>query len=121
WPAAPIPLPAPDRLRLNKDLMHFTYDRLRHTPVTKPWPSTILAFLHDPVLRFMQHVETQTDLFLSMNDLESWRNLIGYMQSGRQIIISCTLDAGKRPTYHVRLGQALPSRKAALTQFGLPL
>jgi hypothetical protein len=121
FPAASIPLAAADRLRLNKDLMHFTYDRLRHTPATKPWPSTILAFLHDPVVRFMKHVETQADLFPSANDLEGWRNLIGCMQSGQQIIISCTLDAAKRPTYQMRLGQALPLGKAALTQFGQPL
>lgn len=119
--AAPIPLSAADRLRLNKDLMHFTYDRLRHTPATKPWPSTILAFLHEPVVRFMQHVETQADLFPSANDSEAWRNLICCMQSGRQMIISRTLDAAKPPTYQVRRGQALPSGKAALTQFGQPL
>jgi hypothetical protein len=79
FPAAPIQLPDAERLRLNKDLMHFTYDRLRHTPATKPWPSTILAFLHDPVVRFMLHVETQSDLFPSTNVLEGWRKLIGCM------------------------------------------
>jgi hypothetical protein len=121
FPAATIPLRAADRRRLNKDLMHFTYDRLRHTPATKPWPNTILAFLHDPVVRFMQHVEMQADLFPSANDLEGWRNLIGSIQSGRQMIISCALDTAKRPTYQVRLGQPLPSGKAALTHFGQPL
>jgi hypothetical protein len=121
FPAAIIPLPNADRIRLNKDLIHFTYDRLRHTPATKPWPSTILAFLHDPTVRFMQHVETQADLFPSPSDLGAWRDWIAGMQSGRQMIISCTIDAAKRPTYNVRLGQALPSGKAALTQFGQPL
>ncbi len=38
YPAATLPLPPDDRKRLNKDLMHLTYDRLRHTPITKPWP-----------------------------------------------------------------------------------
>jgi hypothetical protein len=121
FPTAAIHLPDADRKRLNKDLMHFTYDRLRHTPATKPWPSTILASLHDPIVRFMQHVDSQADLFPRTTDLEGWRSLIGAMQSGRQMIISCTMDTSKRPTYHVRPGQALPSGKAALTQFGLPL
>jgi hypothetical protein len=119
--ARPIPLPPDDRKRLNKDLMHFTYDRLRHTPATKPWPSSILACLHDPIVGFMKHVKTQADLFPSPGDASFWERLIEYMESGRQIIISCALDAGKRPTYHVRSGQPLPSGKAALTTFGRPL
>jgi hypothetical protein len=121
YPAAILPLPPGDRRRLNKDLMHLTYDRLRHTPITKPWPDSILATLHNPVVGFMRHVETQTDLFPSADDLRGWRDLITCLTSGKQMIITCDLDAGKRPAYHWRPGSALPSMKAALTKFGQPL
>jgi hypothetical protein len=121
FPGAPIPLPDADRLRLNKDLMHFTYDRLRHTPASKPWPSSILAILQDPVVSFMEHVEAQTDLFPSASGLANWRELIGFMKSGQQMIVIGVLDAVNRPIFNLRLGRILPSGKAALTQFGQPL
>jgi len=101
--------------------MHLTYDRLRHTPATKPWPDSILATLHDPVLGFMQHVESQSDLFPSEHDAWAWRELRKALQSGRQMIIRCYLDVSKKPTYHVNLGAVLPSGKPALTKFGQPL
>jgi hypothetical protein len=101
--------------------MHLTYARLRHTPTTKPWPDSILATLFDPVLGFMQHVETQRDLFPSEKDVQGWRDLISCLRSGKQMIIRCELDAGKRPTYYWFHGSALPSGKPALTKFGHPL
>jgi hypothetical protein len=120
YPAAPIPLPSVDRHRLNKDLMHFTYDRLRHTPAAGPWPDSILACLHGPVLDFMCHVEKQTDLFRGPDDLQAWRDLINCMQSGKEMVFRCSVDSGKRPTYQVSLGAGLPTGKAAFTKFGQP-
>lgn len=119
-PAAPISLPPGDRDRLNKDLMHFTYDRLRHTSATKPWPDSLLSCLHDPVVGFMRHVETQANLFPTPAAAQFWRELIGCMQSGRQMIISGRIEPGNRLVYRVRLGHVLPSEKAALTKFGQP-
>ena len=63
FPAQSIPLPAADRPRVNKDLMHLTYARLRHSPESKPWPDSILACLLCPVLSFMEHVKNRSELF----------------------------------------------------------
>ena len=83
YPASPILLPA-DRLRLNKDLMYLTYARLRHTPITKPWPDSILATLLDPIVGFMEYAEKDKGLFPSENDTRGWRELIGCLKSGNQ-------------------------------------
>ena len=68
--------------------MHLTYDRLRHTPVTKPWPDSILVTLQDPMVDFMRHVATQSDLFPSADLSRSWSDLISCLSSGKQMIIS---------------------------------
>jgi hypothetical protein len=121
YPAAPIPLPPDDRLRLNKDLMHLTYDRLRHTPATKPWPDSILATLQDPVVGFMRHVETQADLFSGAINLRGWRDLIACLTSGKQMMIRGVFGADKTLKHNWWGGAALLSRKAAITKFGHPL
>jgi len=121
YPANPIPLPDADRQRLNKDLMHLTYDRLRHTPATKPWPDSILAKLQDPMVGFMRHVATQSDLFPSADLSRSWSDLISCVTAGTQMIISSKLGPDNRPRYELRPGAPLPSGKAALTKFGQPL
>jgi hypothetical protein len=121
YPAVTIPLPDEDRKRLNKDLMHLTYSRLRHDPTTKPWPDSILACLHDPVVDFMRHAEKQADLFLNTDQVNSWRNIITCMQSGRQMIIRSPLNSKNQAEYTLTLGHHLPSGKAALTKFGQPL
>jgi len=120
FPAAQIPLPPDDRHRLNKDLMHFTYDRLRHTPATKPWPDSIIGCLHDPTLHFMRHVGTQADLFGDPVLARFWHELIACMESGRQLIIQCKLGPDNRLAYKLNQGCALPSGKGALTRFGQP-
>src|SRR5262245_55273702 len=38
YPPQKVILPCADRDRLNKDLVHFSYDRLRHTSESKKWP-----------------------------------------------------------------------------------
>ena len=121
YPANGIRLPNDDRQRLNKDLMHLTYDRLRHTRATKPWPDSILANLQDPMVGFMRHVATQSDLFPSADLSRFWSDLISCLTSGKQMIISCELGPDYRLRYEVRKGAALPSGKAALTKFGQPL
>lgn len=121
YPAAPISLPPGDRDRLNKDLMHLTYDRLRHTRATKPWPDSLISCLHDPIVRFMRHVETQTDLFPSAGAAQFWHNLIACMQSGRQMIISGRIGPGGGLSYQLSLGCVLPSGRAELTKFGQPI
>ncbi len=121
YPAAPVSLPSDDRLRLNKDLMHVTYDRLRHTPATRPWPDSILANLQEPMLGLMRHVETQLDLFPCAERLSGWRELITCLSSGKQTMIRCVAGADNQLKYSWWDGAALPSGKAALTKFGHPL
>jgi hypothetical protein len=116
YKAVTIPLSASDRLRLNKDLMHLTYSRLRHTPATKPWPDSILAMLLDPVVGFMEHVGTDKNLFPSEADVKGWRSLIECLQSGKQMMICCTVDAHNKPHYGIALGPDLPSGKPALAR-----
>jgi hypothetical protein len=119
YPAAPIALSKDDRKRLNKDLMHLTYSRLRHTPLTRPWPDSILANLQDPVLGFMNHAKRDRGLFPSENDVRGWDELIRRLRSGKQLLIRSTVDSAKRPTYQLDSGSDLPNGKAALTKLVL--
>jgi len=47
-----------DKTRLNKDLFHLTYARLRHlaSPLNKPWPDSILSSVHKPCVDFIEHL-----------------------------------------------------------------
>ena len=52
YPPQTITLPADARERLNKDLFHFSYKRLRHDAESKKWPNSIIGSLLEPVLEF---------------------------------------------------------------------
>jgi hypothetical protein len=116
YPSQSIPLPVEDRPRVNKDLLHLTYDRLRHTPKTKAWPDSILACLWQPVVGFMDHVKNQADLFTSEDDSKSWVQLLGLMKSGRELRIRCDVDANNRGVYQMTCGDLLPGGLPRLTQ-----
>jgi hypothetical protein len=120
YPARAIPLPKADRLRWNKDLLHLSYSRLRRTPATKPWPSSILANLVDPVIDFMEHVKGDQDLFLTADDLSMWTSLVLELKSGRQMIIRPKVTGQGHVTYLVGPGPALLNGKPALTDFVVP-
>ena len=120
YPAAKIPLPPDDEERLNKDLMHLTYSRLRHTPTTRPWPDSILANLQDPIVGFMRHVESQADLFPDTSLTQLWREVIRILTSGKQMVIQAPCNGQSPLAYCVATGADLPSGKAALTRFGQP-
>src|SRR5438034_1041670 len=70
----PVPLSSSDRLRLNKDIAHLTYSRLRHTPETKPWPvADILLPLRDRAVAFASHVVSRPPLNSTADEIEKWR------------------------------------------------
>jgi hypothetical protein len=62
--------------RFNKDLFHLTYERLKRTPDTKPWPMDAL-FL--PVAQqskeFIEHILTCHDVPVTETERALWTNL----------------------------------------------
>jgi hypothetical protein len=116
FPAESINLPSEDRRRLNKDLFHLTYARLRHTPATKPWPDNIISNLLEPCLKFMEHISNQRDLFDTDAEFAGWIDLMRRLRSGRELQISCTVDSNNRPNYTLTLGSELPGGRPALTR-----
>jgi hypothetical protein len=71
-----VPLSVADRTRLNKDIVHLTYSRLRHTPATKPWPvATILGALRPTVVAFIRHVLEHSPSDAQADELANWRTL----------------------------------------------
>jgi hypothetical protein len=115
YPAQPGILLPSDKERLDKDLMHFSYSRLRHTPVTKPWPPTILANLLDPAVAFMRFIrDERQDLFSNAAEAHFWSELINALCSGRQLQLwSFTL--ANAMTRIFTLGEPLPGGKPAVT------
>jgi hypothetical protein len=66
-----------DRLnRFNKDLFHLTYERLKRTPETKPWPMDVLF---PPVaqrsMEFIEHILTCHDVPLTDEERALWTKL----------------------------------------------
>jgi len=114
--AESIDLPPKDRRRLNKDLFHLTYSRLRHTPASKLWPDSILSRLLEPCLRFMEHVRSQEELFPSEAELIHWIRLMELLRSGKELQVYCSLAQGNRPEYTFTLGPELPGGKPVLTR-----
>jgi hypothetical protein len=76
FPTKPLSLAEKDRERLDKDIVHLTYSRLRHTPQTKPWPlEDILKPLHERVAEFVNHVVTNVPRDCPQTELALWRSL----------------------------------------------
>ena len=73
---APVSLSNDDRLRLNKDIAHLTYSRLRHTPATKPWPlADILRPLRDRAAAFVSHIVSSPPQTSTTEEIGRWRVL----------------------------------------------
>jgi hypothetical protein len=74
--ASQIPIPRDDRLRLDRDIAHLTYSRLRHTQETKPWPiEAILNSLHSTVIRFVRHIVESPPGGADAAELDRWQTL----------------------------------------------
>jgi hypothetical protein len=117
YPAQPVLLPKEDRERLNKDLFHLSYRRLRHTKESKRWPDSIIANLLEPTLGFMRYIrDSRANLFSSSTESESWRDTITLLESGRELQIASFEDQEGMMIYQVISGPPLPGGKPALTK-----
>jgi hypothetical protein len=115
--AKSVTLPDEDRLRLNKDLFHFSYQRLRHTRESKCWPDSILSNLLEPVLGFMRYIrDNRPDLFYTPEESKGWSELIGMLESGRELHISSWAEPDGMTRYQLALGPPLPDGKPILTR-----
>ncbi len=116
YPAQTIALPIEDRDKLNHDLLHFSYERLRHTAASKPWPNSILSNLLDPVLGFMRYIrDEKPDLFGTMAERDRWCYLIRLLESGRELRIGVVTQLDRSLRYGFDLGLLLPDGKPVLT------
>ena len=105
YPAQPGILSDDNRRRLNKDLLHFSWDRTRHTPASKPWPHSILGDLLDPTLGFMRYIQSnRVELFDTKAEAKGWSELIGHLESGRLLGMRVVADARNFPVYQFALG-----------------
>jgi hypothetical protein len=83
---APVPQSTGDRLRLNKDIAHLTYSRLRHTPATKSWPlEDILRPIRDRAAAFASHIISNPPAHSTAEELARWRGLYeAFTQAGNK-------------------------------------
>lgn len=76
FPSRPVLIPPAARLRFNKDMVHLTYSRLRHTPETKPWPVLeILRPLLERAVEFISHVVSHPPHGTNPKELDEWNAL----------------------------------------------
>jgi len=119
YPAETIKLSGEDRERLNKDLFHFSYGRLRHNPTTnKRWPNSIISNLHEPVLKFMKYVASfKQDLFEPhpKTSIADWQGVISLLESGKEMRIRCYQNRNDESRYIFETGRTLPEGKPILT------
>ncbi len=79
-----VRIDANERPRFNKDLLHLTYSRLRHTPDTKPWP--VLAILQPLTVRavdFMTYIVSHPPAGADTDELEQWSQLLQLLSGKR--------------------------------------
>ncbi|OAI52551.1 hypothetical protein AYO44_16560 [Planctomycetaceae bacterium SCGC AG-212-F19] len=121
FPVQQIPLSDLDRTRINKDLLHLSVGRLRHSTVTKPWPDTIIAALCDPTIRFMDHVKSQSDLFPMPESHTSWIELINHLRSGKELRVREEWSSeSSYPRRVITRAGDLPNGKPALLKVERP-
>jgi hypothetical protein len=73
---APVPLSDSNRRRLNKDIAHLTYSRLRHTPETKTWPwEDILGPIRERAAEFLSHIINNPPQHSAAEELARWKGL----------------------------------------------
>jgi hypothetical protein len=108
-----VSLSTEDRKRVNKDLLHFSYGRLRHDAVTKRWPDRILSDLLPTILLFMNHIEAnKSGLFSSMAARAEWGILIEALNWGYEVRVR-----GQNGRYLLAKGDVLPGGKPRFTTY----
>jgi hypothetical protein len=114
-----IQRPSDDQTRLNKDLFHLTYARLRHFAnlQNKPWPNSILSCLHEPCVEFIKHLLAHKNEFGASNDFVMWEQLLTALNSGREFRIHRTFtQAGVESHYTFTFGSSLQFGRSELTK-----
>ncbi len=114
-----IERPSDDQARLNKDLFHLTYARLRHFTnlQNKPWPDSILSCLHEPCVEFIKHLLVHKSEFGTFNDFVMWEELLIALNSGREICIHRAITQTVVDTkYSFNLGRTLQFGRSELTK-----
>ncbi|HEX3997682.1 MAG TPA: hypothetical protein VHX65_03930 [Pirellulales bacterium] len=65
-----------DRDRLDKDIAHLTYWRLRHTPTSRPWPlNRIVTPVAARAAEFVSYAVDNPPNGASADELERWKSL----------------------------------------------
>jgi len=107
-----------DRERLNKDLFHLTYARLRHlkVPEDKPWPDTILGCLHEPCVAFIKHLLNHRSEFGEQDDFTRWEQLLERLTTGREMRVSAAFANGGVLPYRFEFGGQLQTGRNELTK-----
>ncbi len=73
FPAGQINLTVEHRKRFNKDMMHLTYARLRHTADTKPWPIDEIGILVGKrSYQFICHIVQNPPAHVHPKEVEKW-------------------------------------------------
>ena len=100
--------------RLEKDLFHLTYARLRHEGdrENKPWPDAFLIEVHKTCIRFVRRVLMGSlPDGIKLLEREKWEKLRCVIESRREVLIS-------RPNkvWRVEMGRELESGYSTFTQ-----
>lgn len=118
----PLFHPETNRARLNKDLFHLSYRRLRHRQHgAKCWKDSILGNLRIPVLRFMKYIrDNRQDLFddkLEINE-NNWIALMKLLDSGYELRILATTTPNGITNYQWRKNESrkLKYKRPMLTE-----
>jgi hypothetical protein len=100
--------------RLNKDLFHLTYARLRHKKdlQNKPWPDEYLVQMHITCIEFVKHLlRGSLPKGITLREPLRWEKLLSVLESGREVRIS--YPAGM---WQVEEGAVLPNRYSTFTR-----
>jgi hypothetical protein len=88
FPSVTLPLPAEERRRFGKDMMHITSKRLRHTPESKPWPiPETYSAIKPTATAFVDHVLGTFGPELPENERALWRQLQDLLHRAESHII----------------------------------
>jgi hypothetical protein len=118
FPARRIERLPEDRKRLNKDLFHISYERLRHLKdlKNKPWPDTILGCLHEPCIEFIKSLLANKNKFGKPNDFMKWEQLLKELTAGREMRISAAFTKDGVSDYVFESGRSLQSGRSELSK-----
>jgi hypothetical protein len=110
--------PPGDRMRLNKQLFHLSYSRLRYNETAKAWPDSIISCLHDRCVEFIRHVLSNKNQYGAEDEFVKWDHLLGALTSGHELHISRSfLSTGAvSQEQQMSLGRQLPDGRGELTK-----